>query len=127
MTKLSPTELPKNILKTIDKLEIADGINLMIEDQYIAIKVIEKQKQKIEEIINVMYKHLKKIKNSRIIYCGAGTSGRIAVQDGVELFPTFGWPKNRFKFILAGGDKALISSIENSEDDKKMAIHFFKN
>ena len=60
MTKLSPTELPKNILKTIDKLEIADGINLMIEDQYIAIKVIEKQKQKIEEIINVMYKHLKK-------------------------------------------------------------------
>ena len=126
MTKLSPTELPKNILKTIDKLEIADGINLMIEDQYIAIKVIEKQKRKIEEIINVMYKHLKKIKSSRIIYCGAGTSGRIAVQDGVELFPTFGWPKNRFKFILAGGDKALISSIENSEDDKKMAIHFFK-
>ena len=38
-----------------------------------------------------MYKHLKSIKNSRIIYCGAGTSGRIAVQDGVELFPTFGW------------------------------------
>ena len=48
------------------------------------------------------------------------------MQDGVELFPTFGWPKNRFKFILAGGDKALISSIENSEDDKKMAIHFLK-
>ena len=65
MTKLSPTELSKNILKTIDKLEIADGINLMIEDQYIAIKVIHKQKQKIEKIINVMYKHLKKIKSSR--------------------------------------------------------------
>ena len=46
-----------------------------------------------------MYKHLIEHKNGRIIYCGAGTSGRIGVQDGAELYPTFGWPKKRFDFI----------------------------
>ena len=48
---------------------------------------------------------------------GAGTSARIGVQDGSELFPTFGWPKSRVKFIIAGGKKALLKSIENAEDD----------
>ena len=36
----------------------------------------------------------------RLIYCGAGTSGRIGVQDGVELYPTFGWPENRVRILL---------------------------
>ena len=52
-----------------------------------------------------------------MVYCGAGTSGRIAVQDAVELYPTFGWPRNRIEFILAGGVKSLQKSIENAEDD----------
>ena len=47
----------------------------------------------------------------------SGTSGRIGVQDGVELYPTFGWPKNRIDFILAGGMKSLTESIENAEDN----------
>lgn len=53
----------------------------------------------------------------RLIYAGAGTSGRIAVQDGVELFPTFGWPMERILFALAGGTGALISAVEDAEDD----------
>ena len=56
-----------------------------------------------------------------MIYVGAGTSGRIGVQDGVELYPTFNWPKERLDFIIAGGIKSLLSSIENSEDDLKLA------
>ena len=53
----------------------------------------------------------------RLIYVGAGTSGRIGVQDGVELFPTFNWPKRRLGFIIAGGNKAILNSVENAEDD----------
>ena len=53
----------------------------------------------------------------RLIYVGAGTSGRIGVQDGVELFPTFNWPKRRLDFIIAGGNKAILNSVENAEDD----------
>src|SRR5829696_4334575 len=40
----------------------------------------------------------------RLIYVGAGASGRLAVQDGVELHPTFGWPHQRLAFLLAGGE-----------------------
>ena len=53
----------------------------------------------------------------RLIYVGAGTSARIGVQDGVELFPTFNWPKERLDFIIAGGLNALLNAIENAEDD----------
>jgi N-acetylmuramic acid 6-phosphate etherase len=52
----------------------------------------------------------------RLIYVGAGTSGRIGVQDGVELTPTFNWPKERLLFILAGGDDAVLQAIEGAED-----------
>jgi N-acetylmuramic acid 6-phosphate etherase len=53
----------------------------------------------------------------RLVYVGAGTSGRIAVQDGAELPPTFNWPRARLVFAMAGGEKALISSVEGAEDN----------
>src|SRR3954469_5277530 len=53
----------------------------------------------------------------RLIYVGAGASGRLAVQDGVELHPTFGWPHERLVYLLAGGDAAVIRSVEGAEDD----------
>jgi N-acetylmuramic acid 6-phosphate etherase len=53
----------------------------------------------------------------RLIYAGAGASGRLAVQDGVELHPTFGWPTDRLVYVVAGGDQALTRSIEGAEDD----------
>src|SRR5690242_71475 len=53
----------------------------------------------------------------RIVYVGAGTSGRVAVQDGAELTPTFAWPQERVKFILAGGESAFVASVEGAEDD----------
>jgi len=53
----------------------------------------------------------------RLIYVGAGTSGRVAVQDGAELKPTFGWPEERLHFIIAGGNEALLTSVEGAEDD----------
>jgi len=58
----------------------------------------------------------------RIVYVGAGTSGRVAVQDGAELTPTFAWPRERVHFIVAGGDSALATSIEGAEDDIDDAI-----
>ena len=42
------------------------------------------------------------------------------------MYPTFGWAKQRFEFILAGGKKALTTSVENSEDAKETAMHYLK-
>jgi N-acetylmuramic acid 6-phosphate etherase len=53
----------------------------------------------------------------RIVYVGAGTSGRLGVQDGSELSPTFSWPFERIVFQMAGGPAALLRSAEGAEDD----------
>jgi N-acetylmuramic acid 6-phosphate etherase len=55
-------------------------------------------------------------RGGRIVYVGAGTSGRIGVQDGTELPPTYDWPANRLVFAIAGGLEALVQSAEDAED-----------
>lgn len=59
--------------------------------------------------------------SGRLVYAGAGTSGRLAVQDGVELVPTFRWPPERLAFVLAGGEAALLGAIEGAEDEADAA------
>lgn len=53
----------------------------------------------------------------RLVYAGAGTSIRIAVQDGTELGPTFDWPEARTLYLIAGGEGALREAVEGAEDD----------
>jgi len=57
----------------------------------------------------------------RLFYIGAGTSGRIGMQDGVELTPTFGWPAERLVLLLAGGSDALSQAAEGAEDREDIA------
>lgn len=57
-------------------------------------------------------------RGGRIVYVGAGTSGRIGVQDGTELPPTYGWPSDRVIFSMAGGLGALVQSVEGAEDNE---------
>jgi N-acetylmuramic acid 6-phosphate etherase len=57
-------------------------------------------------------------RGGRIVYVGAGTSGRIGVQDGTELTPTYDWPAERLVFAMAGGMEALIKSAEGAEDNE---------
>jgi N-acetylmuramic acid 6-phosphate etherase len=53
----------------------------------------------------------------RLVYAGAGTSGRLAVQDGAELMPTFSWPQERLIMLMAGGRDALLRAVEGAEDE----------
>src|SRR6476620_5904563 len=57
-------------------------------------------------------------RDGRIVYVGAGTSGRIGVQDGAELTPTYDWPEDRLVFAMAGGLDALVRSSEGAEDNE---------
>jgi N-acetylmuramic acid 6-phosphate etherase len=115
------TELLYKKSKPIDHLTVIDGISLMVDEQIEAAREVKKSSKSIENAISRIVKHLILYKNSRLIYVGSGTSGRIGIQDGVELFPTFNWPKNRVDFIIAGGDEAIIKAIENAEDDIYLA------
>ncbi len=114
---LPKTELPFNNSKPIDQLKIIDGINLMINEHQKAALAVYESSEAIELAVNSIYEHLTLSKRGRLIYVGAGTSGRIGIQDGVELLPTFNWPDDRLDFIIAGGDQAVLKSVENSEDD----------
>ncbi|MFN3954353.1 MAG: N-acetylmuramic acid 6-phosphate etherase [Pararhodobacter sp.] len=57
----------------------------------------------------------------RLVYAGAGTSIRTAVQDGTELGPTYDWPEARTLYLIAGGPEALMRGVEGAEDDAEDA------
>jgi N-acetylmuramic acid 6-phosphate etherase len=58
----------------------------------------------------------------RLLYLGAGTSGRLAALDAAELAPTFGWPASRAIALMAGGAGAFVHAVEGAEDDGAAAI-----
>ena len=61
-------------------------------------------------------------RGGRLVYAGAGTSGRLGMQDGVELTPTFDWPADRIVWLIAGGPQALVRAVEGAEDDRAAAV-----
>jgi N-acetylmuramic acid 6-phosphate etherase len=63
----------------------------------------------------------------RLVYIGAGTSGRLGVLDAVECPPTFSVPSEQVVGIIAGGHKAILKAVEGAEDDPQMGIDDLKN
>jgi N-acetylmuramic acid 6-phosphate etherase len=113
------TEQPNQAADDLDRrssLEIAQLINA--EDATVALAVTRALPQ-IARAIDQIAAALRH--GGRLIYVGAGTSGRIAALDAVECQPTFN--TDRVHFIIAGGAKALASASEISEDDTKAGRH----
>ncbi len=98
-------------------VEIATLINA--EDQKIAL-AIQAQLKPIGKAIELIAKSF--LEGGRLAYFGAGTSGRLGVLDASECWPTFGVPHGMVEGFIAGGDKALRFSIENSEDSAELAL-----
>lgn len=91
------------------------AVEAMLEGQMAAIAAIQSQTQAIARAAEAAAVRLGDA--GRLVYVGAGTSGRLAVQDGTELYPTFGWPMDRMVFLMAGGAGALTEAYEGAEDD----------
>lgn len=98
-------------LDTMSAFEIAHAINR--EDQSVP-KAVEKQLPQIAKAIDLVADSLGK--GGRLIYVGAGTSGRLGALDASEIPPTFGISPKLIQHVIAGGDKALHSAVENEED-----------
>ncbi|KMO54685.1 N-acetylmuramic acid-6-phosphate etherase, partial [Lacticaseibacillus rhamnosus] len=62
-------------------------------------------------------------RGGRLIYAGAGTSGRLGVLDAAELVPTYGIPPERAVGLIAGGMGAMFKSVEGAEDSAELAEH----
>src|SRR3954469_10808559 len=108
------TERPSPRYSEIDAWEASDALDAMIEGQFSAVAAVRAARGAIEHAAKAMEARLRY--RGRLIYVGAGTSGRLAVQDGAELMPTFSWPRERLALIMAGGPNAFTRSIEGAED-----------
>ncbi len=109
------TEDVSQRFSNFDQWPTQDMIEAMYEGQLMAIAAIKNAVGDIAKAADQAAVCLGE--NGRLIYVGAGTSGRLSVQDGVELGPTFGWPQQRLVFCMAGGLGALTNSVEGAEDD----------
>ena len=99
----------------IDKMSISEILlNINREDKIVADSV-EKQLQKIEQLIRLII--LKMEIGGRLFYIGAGTSGRLGIVDASECPPTFGVDHGIVIGLMAGGDKAMRKAVEFVEDD----------
>src|SRR5258708_4549358 len=99
----------------IDLWEPSDILDALIESQMAAVAAVRPALPAIECAAHAMQARLSG--DGRLIYVGAGTSGRLAVQDGAELIPTFNWPQDRLLLLMAGGKDALLQSVEGAEDE----------
>ena len=93
-----------------------EALHAMLDNQHAALVAVHEAIPQLEAAVEAATRRLRR-EEGRLIYCGAGSSGRLAVQDGVELLPTFGWPSERLHYAIAGGEAALVRSIEGAEDD----------
>jgi len=100
--------------RDLDAWPVSEMIAAMFEGQLAAVAAVGGALGAIAAAVEAAAPGLQR--GGRIVYVGAGTSGRIAVQDGAELTPTFDWPPERLVFLLAGGLTALTRSVEGAED-----------
>src|SRR4051812_15866343 len=110
------TERPSPRYSAIDLWSPSDILDAMIEGQFAAVGAVHASRAALERAALAIEDRLKR--GGRLVYAGAGTSGRIAVQDGAELRPTYDWPAERLVFVMAGGMQAVLSSVEGAEDDE---------
>lgn len=107
----------------IDAWPPEDILEAMLEAQMAAVAAVHGARFAIQSAAIAAESRLRK--RGRLVYVGAGTSGRLAIQDGAELPPTFGWPHDRLVMLLAGGADALLKSVEGAEDQVNQASGLF--
>lgn len=121
---MSTTEDRDPRFADIDRWPTGDAVMAMLDGQIAALTAIRAAVPAIAAAAEAAAERLRNGGQSgggRLVYAGAGTSGRVAVQDGVELGPTFGWPADRLAYLIAGGMAALAHSAEGAEDDAAAA------
>jgi N-acetylmuramic acid 6-phosphate etherase len=109
----------------LDSWSAAEMIAAMYEGQLAAAAAVRGALGAIAAAVEDAAPALKR--GGRIVYVGAGTSGRIGVQDGSELPPTYDWPADRVVFAIAGGLDALVRSAEGAEDNEAAGAEAMAN
>ena len=115
MSRNLNTEQPHPGHPELDRYETAALVDAFIADQALAAAAVQAAAARLAQAVDAAVPRLRA--GGRIVYVGAGTSGRLGVLDSVELHPTFSWPRERAPALLAGGEGAMFLAVEGAEDD----------
>lgn len=118
LTKLS-TETRNSKSMLLDTMSVAEILELMNSEDQTVPQSINKQLPQIEAAVNKIIQQFKK--GGRLIYLGAGTSGRLGVLDAAECVPTFGTDPSMVQGLIAGGQSAMTVAVEGAEDSLSLA------
>ena len=116
MTATLRTEEPHPGHLQLDRYDAAALVDAFVEDQAQAALAVRAAGSQLARAVDAATPRLQA--GGRIVYVGAGTSGRLGVLDSVELHPTFSWPPERAPALLAGGPGAMFAAVEGAEDDR---------
>lgn len=110
------TETPSTQHTELDLYPVEDLVAALVDDQAQAVQAVKAASVSISAAVQAMAPRI--AAGGRLIYVGAGTSGRLGILDSVELYPTFSWPHERAVALLAGGLGAMFEAVEGAEDDR---------
>jgi len=110
--------------ENISEVPTEEMLRLINEQDKLVPQIVEKC---IPQVAVMVEKAVEALKNGhRIIYCGAGTSGRLGVVDAAECPPTYGLSPDKFTAVMAGGRDAVFRAAEGFEDSREAGIAAFK-
>lgn len=104
--------------QNLDAMSVMELIRTMNEEDQKVIDAVEEALPQIEKAVQLVIRALNQ--SGRLIYMGAGTSGRLGILDAVECAPTFS-ATDEVIAVMAGGDKAFVTAVEGAEDSEELA------
>ena len=110
------TETPSTRHPDLDTYATPALLDAFIDDQNAAIAAVKAALPQLAAAVDAALPRIRA--GGRLLYAGAGTSGRLGVLDSVELHPTFSWPRDRAVAVIAGGEGAMFVAVEGAEDDR---------
>lgn len=120
---ISQTENLNKNTENIDTATTLDVVKMINNEDFNAVNAVQKCLPKISKAVDIIVENFNN--DGRLIYFGAGTSGRLGVLDASECPPTFSTPETMVIGVIAGGDHALRHAIEGAEDKPEFAKEDF--
>lgn len=120
MTDPRRTEQVHPQYTNLDTLPTTELVQAFADDQLNAIQAVRQAAPAIAAAVDAAFPRLER--GGRIVYAGAGTSGRLGVLDATELTPTFSWPAERAVPLIAGGERAIRQAVEGAEDSFDLGV-----
>ncbi|WP_175580116.1 N-acetylmuramic acid 6-phosphate etherase [Enterococcus florum] len=112
------TEKRNQATMNLDELSISEALQLMNQEDQKVAKIVEQKLSTIEPVVKATIEAFNQ--GGRLIYLGAGTSGRLGVLDAAECVPTFGVSSDMVIGLIAGGEQAMTVAVEGAEDSQEL-------